>query len=131
MQLDLRVEIDELAEPRGEPIGAEAERGRDPQLAVRLLAAVDEARAHGVELEDDVAHRAEQHLALLGQDEAAGVAMKQGRAEVGLERADLTADGRLAETQRLARMRERARVGGGLKHPQLIPIHRRFPGRLF
>jgi len=58
------------------------------------------------------------------------MAMKQRRAEVGFERADLTADRRLAQAQRLARVRERARVSGGLKHAQLVPIHGRFPGRL-
>ena len=57
LQLDLGVELDELAEPRGEPIRAEAQRRRDPQFAVRLLPAVDEPAAHGVELEDHVAHR--------------------------------------------------------------------------
>ena len=70
---------------------------------------------------------AEQHFALLGQDEAARMAMKQRRAEIGFERADLTADRRLAEAQRLAGVGERPRVGGGLKNAQLVPIHRRFP----
>jgi hypothetical protein len=27
-------------------------------------------------------------------------------------------------------MRERPRIGGGLKHAQLVPIHRRFLGRV-
>ena len=96
LQLDFRVEVDELAEPRGEPIGAEAKGGRDPQFAVRLLPAVDEPAAHRVELEHHVAHRAEQHFALLGQNEPTRVAMKQRRAEVGFERPDLSADRRLA-----------------------------------
>ena len=95
---------------------------------MRLLAAVDEARAHGVELEDHVAHGAEQHFSLLGENESAGVAVKQRRAEVGLERSDLPAYSRLAEAQRLARMGERPSVGGRLKDAQLIPIHERFPG---
>ena len=85
-------------------------------------------RAHGVELEDHVAHGAEQHFALLGQNEAASVAMKQWRAEVGLQRSDLPADRRLAEAQRLARMRKRPSVRGRLKDAQLIPIHERFLG---
>ena len=49
-----------------------------------LLSAVDESAAHGVEFENHVAHRAQQHFALFGENEAAGVAMKQWRAEVGL-----------------------------------------------
>ena len=97
LQLDLGVEVDELAEPRRQPIGTEAERRRDPQFAVRLLTAVDEARAHGVELEDYVAHGAEQHFALFSQNESAGMAMKQRRAEVGLQRPNLAADRRLTE----------------------------------
>ena len=98
------------------------------QFTVRLLPAVDEARAHGVELEDHVAHGAEQHFALLGENESARVAMKQRRAEVSLERSDLTADRRLAEAQGLAGMGERPSVGGGLKDAQLIPVHERFLG---
>jgi len=101
LKLHLRIKLDEFAEPRREPVGPEPERGGDAELAGRLLAAVDQPAAHRVELEHDVAHRAEQHLALLGEDEAARVAVKQRRAEVGFERADLTADRRLAESQRL------------------------------
>ena len=51
--------------------------------------------------------------------------MEQRRAEILFERADLTADGGLAETQRLPGMRERARLRRGLKNAQLIPIHPR------
>ena len=47
---------------------------------------------HRVELQDDVAHGAKQHLALLGQNEAARVTMKERCAEVGFEGGDLTAD---------------------------------------
>ena len=97
---------------------------------MRLLAAVDEPATDGVELQHHVAYRAEQHFALFGQNESPRVAMEQRRADVGFQRPDLTADRRLAQAQRLACVRERARVGGGLKHAQLVPIHRRFPGRL-
>ena len=127
LQFDFRVEFDELAETGGEPIGAEPKGRRHPEFAVRLFPAVDEPAAHGVELQNDVAHRSQQHFALLGQNEAASMAMKQRRAEVGLERPNLTADRRLAEAQGLACVRERSRVRGGLKNAQLIPIHRRFP----
>ena len=127
LQLDLRVELDEFAQSRREPVGAEPERGRHPEFAVRLLAGVDQAAAHRVELEHDVVHRAEQHFALFGQDEAAGVAMEERRAEVGFERADLAADRGLAETQRLAGVGERAGVGGRLKDAQLVPVHDRLP----
>ena len=58
LQLHLRVEFDEFAKPRRKPVGAKAERGGDPELAGRLLAAVDQAAAHRVELQHHVAHRA-------------------------------------------------------------------------
>ena len=122
------IELHELAEPRRQPVGAETQRRRDAQFAVRLLAAVDESAAHGVEFEHDVVHGAEQHFALFGQNEAARVAMKQRRAKVSLERSDLPAYRRLAETQRLARVGERPSVGGRLKDAQLIPVHERFLG---
>ena len=44
--------------------------------------------------------------------------------EAFLERADLAADGRLAQVQRLARMGQAARVGHRVKDPQLVPVHR-------
>ena len=95
---------------------------------MRLLPAVDESAAHGVEFKNHVAHGAEQHFALFGQNETAGVAVKQRRAKVGLQRTDLTTYRRLAETQRLAGMGERPSVGGRLEDAQLIPVHERFPG---
>ena len=95
---------------------------------MRLLPAVDESAAHSVEFENDVAHGAEQHFALFGQNETARVAMKQRRAKVSLQRPDLTTYRRLAETQRLAGMGERPSVGGRLEDAQLIPVHERFLG---
>ena len=127
LQLHFRVKLDEFAEPRREPVGAEPERGRDPEFAVRLLAAVDEAAADRVELQNHIAHRAEQHFALLGEDEAARVAVKKRRAEVLFQRADLAADRRLAQAERFAGVGERAGVGGRLENAQLVPVHERFP----
>ena len=72
-------------------------------------------------------HRAEQHLALFGQDEAAGMAVEERRAEIVFERADLAADRRLAQAQRLAGVGEGAGVGGRLKDAQLVPVHGRSP----
>ena len=128
LQLHLRIELDEFAEARREPVGAETEGRRDPEFAGRLLAAVDQPAAHRVELEDDVPHRAEQHFALFGEDQAARVAMEQRRAEVGFERADLPADRRLAQAQRFAGVGERAGVGGRLENAQLVPVHDVSPG---
>ena len=58
----------------------------------------------------------EQQLSLLGQDQAASMPVKQRHAEAFLERADLSADGGLAEVQRFAGMGEAARLGDGVKH---------------
>ncbi len=65
----------------------------------------------------------QQRLALFGEDQAARMAMKQRRAEIAFERADLPADRRLAEAQRFARVGERARLRGSLKDAQLVPVH--------
>src|SRR6202040_3717652 len=49
--------------------------------------------------------------------------MEEGNAEAFLERADLPTDRRLAEVQRFTRMGKAARLGDGVKDPQLVPIH--------
>ena len=123
LQLDFRIELEEFPKPRRQPIGAEPERRRHAQFAVRLFAAVDQAAADRLQLEHDVLHRAEQQFALFGQDQAARVAVEQRRAEILFERADLAADRRLAEAERLAGMGERAGVGRRLENAQLVPIH--------
>ena len=79
VQADIRIEFEELAEPRREPAGAKPERRGDAQLAMRLFTAVHEVAAHRVELEHHILHGAEQQFALLGQDQAARVAMEQAR----------------------------------------------------
>ena len=80
--------------------------------------------AHRVELEHHLLNGPEQKVALFGQDEAARVAMEQGHFEILFERADLTADGRLAQIQDLAGVGEGSGICSGLKDPQLVPIHR-------
>ena len=77
---------------------------------------------HG-ELGEDLARRAVEQLALLGQDQSARVAVEQRHAQALLERADLAAHRRLAEIQRLAGMGEAAGLGDGMEDPQLVPIH--------
>ena len=69
--------------------------------------------------------RAVEHLALFGEDQAAGVTVKQRYAQVRLKRADLPAHRRLAEAQFLAGMGEAARVGNRMKYPQFVPVHGR------
>ncbi len=121
--LYVRVELEELANPRRQPARAEGDGGRDLERAFRaVLQLGEEALGHG-ELGEDLARRREQQLALLGQDEAAGMAMEQRHGEALLERADLPADRRLAEVQRLTRMGEAAGLGNRVENPQLVPVH--------
>jgi len=75
------------------------------------------------QLGEDLAHRAIERLALLGQHQAARMTMEQRRIEALLERADLPADRGLAQAQLLAGMGEAASFGHRVKHPQLVPIH--------
>src|SRR3954468_10294661 len=49
--------------------------------------------------------------------------LKQGRVDLFLERADLSADGGLAEPQHLAGMREAARRSDCVEDAKLVPIH--------
>ncbi len=64
-----------------------------------------------------------QELALLGQHQAARVAVKQHDLQVALERRDLAAHGRLAHVQGIARVREAACFRRGVKDPELVPVH--------
>ena len=122
--VDVGIEIDEFAEPRRQPVDADARRRGHAQIAVRPLAAVGQFGARRFELHEHVVRGAIQQLALLGQDQAAGVAMKQRDRQLLFERADLARDRRLRQPELLAGMREAARLGGGVKYLQLVPVHR-------
>ena len=123
LQLDIRVEIEKLAEARREPDAAQRDIRRDLQFAIRLLAAIREAEARLFQLRDEFARRAEQHLALLGEHEAARMAMEQRHVEFVLERRDLPRYRRLRQTQHFAGPREAARLRRGIENPDPIPIH--------
>ena len=69
--LDVGIEFKERAKARRQPAHADPETGRDPQLTMRLFAAFVERHLGGIQLGHDLAHRAQEKLALLGQDEAA------------------------------------------------------------
>ena len=68
-------------------------------------------------------HRLAQHLALLGENQSARVAMEKRRAKLVFERANLTADRRLAQAKGFAGMSEGTGLGGRLENAQLIPVH--------
>ena len=75
--VDVGIQLQELAEPRRQPVHADAGRGRHFQLAVRPLAAVGELGARRLELHEHFMRGAVEQFALLGEDQAARVAMKQ------------------------------------------------------
>src|SRR6185312_15873534 len=108
---------------RRQPVHADARRGGHAQIAVRPLAAVGELGARRLELHEHVVRGAEQKIALLGQNQAARVAVKQRHGELLLERAHLPRHRRLRQPELFAGMGETSRLGGGVKDFQLIPIH--------
>ncbi len=77
---------------------------------------VGELGARGFELHEDFVRGAIEELALLGQDQAAGVPVKQRDRQLLLERADLPRHRRLRQPELLAGMREAAGLGGGMKY---------------
>ena len=121
---DLGIELEELRDPGREPDRTEADRGGDPELAGRLVLRIGQPGAGGRKLGEDVMGGAVEELALLGQDQAAGVAVEQRHLEVLLERADLAADRRLRQAQIMAGMGEAAGLGDRVEDPELVPIHR-------
>ena len=65
----------------------------------------------------------EQQFALFGENQSARVAVKKRGIQAFLQRPDLSAHGRLTEMQRLARVRQAARIGHRVKYSELVPIH--------
>ena len=121
--VDVGIKLDELAQPGSEPMHADARRRRHPQFAVRPLAAVGQLCARGFELHEHVVRGVMQEFALLGEDESAGVAVKQRHAELLLERRHLPRHRRLRQTELLAGVREAAGFGGGVENLELVPVH--------
>src|SRR5215831_14489230 len=123
LDADLRVELEKLAQALGDPNGAEADGRGDPQVAGRLGGGVRKQGLGGRELVHDLARRAEQHLALLGQHQSTRVAVKERDLELLLQRRYLSTDSRLAHAQRLTGVGEAAGLGGGMEDAELVPIH--------
>src|SRR5262249_31599108 len=87
--VDVRIEFSELAEPRREPMHTDAGGRRYPQIAVRALAAAGRLGARGFQFNEHVMRGAKKEFALLGENKAARMAMKQGTRKLLFERADL------------------------------------------
>ena len=123
LDADVGIELEKLAQALRDPHRAEPDRRGDLQIAGRLGGGVGQQRLGGRELVHDLAGGAEQHLALLGQHQAARVAVEQRDLELLLQRRYLPADRRLAHAQRLTGMGEAAGLGGGMKDSELVPVH--------
>ena len=119
---DIRVEVEKLTHALRQPRGAESDRGGDLQIAGRPLGGLDQPGAGVVQAQLHVARRAEQQVALLGEQQAPRMAVEQRRLELALEGADLAAHGRLAETDVVAGLGEAARLRDVQEDPDLIPI---------
>src|SRR6185437_8775912 len=97
--LNLGIKVEKLADARGEPGRAERDRGGDLQRPFWPVLRFRQHRLGHGKLCEDLARGAIEQVALLGEDEAAGMAMKQRHGEAFLERADLPADRRLAQIE--------------------------------
>ena len=64
-----------------------------------------------------------EQLALLGEDEPAGVAVEQRHAEFLFERRYLPRHRRLRQPQLFAGMGKTTGLGGGVKNLQFVPVH--------
>ena len=94
------------------------------EFAVRPLAAVGQLGARRLELHEDFVRGAIKQFALLGEDQAARMAVEQRYGELAFQCRDLTRHRRLRQAESLAGMGERAGLGCGVKHLQLVPVHR-------
>ena len=115
--VDIRILLQKFAHARRQPARAQSGRGGDDQRPLRFLLALGNQGLGLVQPARHLADVAVQQFALLGEDQAAGVPVEQRRVERLLERADLPADGRLAQMQNLASMGEAAGIGNRQKNP--------------
>src|SRR6185295_8103919 len=72
---------------------------------------------------ENVADGGVQHFAFVRERQSARVTLEKRRRDFFFERTDLSADGRLAERQHLARVRETASRGHGVEDAKLVPVH--------
>ena len=120
---DVRILLQEVAQPRCQPRRAEADRRRHLEPSGRLLLALRQQRLGHRQFGEHLAHRPVQALALLGQDQPARMPVEQRHLQVLLQRRDLARHGGLAQVQRVTGMGEASGFRDRVEHPKLIPIH--------
>jgi hypothetical protein len=105
-------------------MGADADGRRDAKIAARRFAAVHQLFFGALKLFEDLFRRQIEALALFGEQQAARVTREKLYFKFVLPRADLAADGGLAEVQLLARVGQTARGRDGVKDAQPVEVHR-------
>src|SRR5262245_41137580 len=100
---------------------ADARRRRHLELAVRPFPRVGELGTGSFDLHEYFMRSAVQKLALLRQDKAARMTMKQRDAQLGFERGNLSRYRRLREPELFAGVREASGLGGGVEDLELVP----------
>ena len=79
---DVGKKIEKFAQPRHKPMHADARRRGYLQFAVRALAGIGELGARRFELHEHFMRGPIQQFALLGEDQAARMAVKQGNGQL-------------------------------------------------
>ena len=118
MQLDLRLALRELGEPRHEPARGEHRRRGDHEL--RFLAALADRLHRGRERVEAFAQLRQAGARRVGELHAARRAAEELHAEVLLEAFHLVAHRRLRDVQLGRRFLERQVARGGFEYPQRI-----------
>ena len=124
LDVNVGIKLDEFAEPRNEPVHAEARRRGDAQVAIRPFAAVGQLGARGFELHEHFVRGAIEKFTLLGEDQSARVAVEQRHRKFLFERAHLARHRRLRQAELFTRVREAAGFRCGVENLQLVPVHR-------
>ena len=107
-------------------MAAKAACGGDLELAGWMLACFRELGTRAFQALRHLARGAPEQFALLGENEAARVPVEQRRTQFALQRADLAADGRLAQPQTVSGLGEASRFSNRVEDSDAVPIHR-FP----
>ena len=106
----LGIKVQKLTYALAQPHGADANRSGDLEIAFSALARFSQASTCALKPHLHVAGGYQEVLAVLGQEEATSVTMKEWYLQLTFETADLTADRRLAQADGFTRPCEAARL---------------------